>query len=194
MSEQPDHRTGPSRPAWWPSGWWPGGRNAAQRTQESERLRSPQPLVRTRLPSGRGAMEQPNITSDGAAILTPRFWAMVAATGIATGLFGDLMMWILFNVQYLAFGYHSGSLQHGIEQASALRRVSSLLIAGAFGGVAWYLLRRHTKGELSELDESIWNGDGQLSFRRRGRSRWLPPVRAAGRVRAWPDPFSPGSC
>jgi len=22
--------------------------------------------------------------------------------------------------------------------------------------------------------------------RRRGRSRWLPPVRAAGRVRAWP--------
>ena len=111
-------------------------------------------------------MEQPNITSDGAAILTPRFWAMVAATGIATGLFGDLMMWILFNVQYLAFGYHSGSLQHGIEQASALRRVSSLLIAGAFGGVAWYLLRRHTRGELSELDEPIWNSDGQLSFRR----------------------------
>jgi H+/Cl- antiporter ClcA len=111
-------------------------------------------------------MEQPNITSDGAAILTARFWAMVAATGIATGLFGDLMMWILFNVQYLAFGYHSGSLQHGIEQASDIRRVSSLLIAGAFGGVAWYLLRRHTRGELSELDESIWNGDGQLSFRR----------------------------
>jgi chloride channel protein, CIC family len=69
-------------------------------------------------------------------------------------------------VQYLAFGYHSGSLQHGIEQASGLRRVGSLLVAGAFGGVAWYLLRQRTRGEASELDESIWNGDGRLSFRR----------------------------
>jgi CIC family chloride channel protein len=161
MSEQPDRRPGPSRPAWWPI-----GRDGARPARESERLRSPQPLVRTRLPSGRGAMEQPNITSDGAAILSPMFWTMVAATGVATGLFGDLMMWILFHVQYLAFGYHSGSLQHGIEQASGLRRVSSLLVAGAFGGVAWYLLRRHTRGERSELDESIWNGDGRLSFRR----------------------------
>jgi chloride channel protein, CIC family len=165
MSEQPDRRPRPSRPSWWHTEWRPDGRNAAK-ARESERLRSPQPLVRTRLPSGRGAMEQPNITSDGAAILSPVFWAMVAATGIATGLFGDLMMWILFNVQYLAFGYHSGSLQHGIEQASDIRRVSSLLIAGAFGGVAWYLLRRYTKGEHSEIDESIWNGDGRLSFRR----------------------------
>jgi chloride channel protein, CIC family len=87
-------------------------------------------------------------------------------TALATGLLGDLMMAVLFNVQYLAFGYHSGSLQAGIEHASALRRVSSLLIAGAFGGVAWFLLRRYTKGEHSEIDESIWNGDGQLSWRR----------------------------
>jgi len=139
---------------------------ARRRAGESERLRTPQPLVRRRLPSGRGAMEQPNITSDTEAILSPMFWAMLALTGVATGLFGDLMMWILFNVQYLAFGYHSGSLQHGIEQASALRRVSSLLIAGAFGGVAWYLLRRYTRGERSEIDDAIWNGDGRLSFRR----------------------------
>jgi H+/Cl- antiporter ClcA len=111
-------------------------------------------------------MEQPNITSDGAAILSPRFWVMVALTGVATGLFGALMMWILFNVQYLAFAYQSGSLQHGVEQASDIRRVGSLLIAGAFGGVAWYLLRRSTKGERSEIDEAIWTGDGRLSFRR----------------------------
>jgi hypothetical protein len=39
----------------------------------------------------------------------PGFWAMAAVTGVATGLFGDLMMWILFQVQYLAFGYHSAA-------------------------------------------------------------------------------------
>ena len=137
-----------------------------QPARASERRRRPQPLLKQRMPSGRGAIEQPNITSGGAGVLTPRFWVMVALTGIAAGLLGALMMAILFNVQYAAFGYHAGSLQHGAAQASAARRVASLLIAGVFGGVAWFLLRRYTKGEPSELDEAVWNGDGRLSFRR----------------------------
>ena len=118
------------------------------------------------MPSGRGATEQPNITSAGAGVLTPRFWVMVVLTGIAAGLLGALMMAILFNVAYAAFGYHSGTFQHAVEQASALRRVGSLLIAGVFGGVAWFGLRRYTKGEPSEIDETLWHGDGRLSFRR----------------------------
>ena len=129
-------------------------------------MRRPQPLLKQRMPSGRGAMEQPNITSGGAGVLTPRFWLMLVLTGVAAGLLGALMMAILFNVQYAAFGYHEGSLQYGVEQASAARRVASLLIAGVFGGVAWFLLRRYTKGQPSEIDESVWNGDGRLSFRR----------------------------
>jgi hypothetical protein len=91
---------------------------------------------------------------------------MVVLTGIAAGLLGALMMLLLFNVQYAAFGYDEGSLQHGVEQASAARRVASLLTAGAFGGVAWFLLRRYTRGEPSEIDETLWNGDGRLSLRR----------------------------
>ena len=148
----------------------PSHRLSLSRTRRSarasERRRRPQPLLKQRMPSGRGAMEQPNITSGGAGVLTPRFWVMVVLTGIAAGLLGALMMAILFNVQYAAFGYHAGSLQHGVEQASAARRVASLLIAGAFGGVAWFLLRRYTKGEPSEIDEAVWSGDGRLSFRR----------------------------
>lgn len=111
-------------------------------------------------------MEQPNVNSDGDAALSPRFWALVCVTGVATGLFGDLMMLILFNVQRVAFGYHTGSFEAAVERVSGSRRVLVLLIAGAFGGVAWYLLRRHTKGEKSEVDEAIWAGDGKLSFRR----------------------------
>ena len=109
---------------------------------ETERKRVPPPLVRKRLASGRGATEQPNVTGDGDTALTPVFWAMVALTGVASGLFGDALMYVLFAVQHLAFNYHSGSLQAAVEHASALRRVASLLVAGAFGGVAWYLLRR----------------------------------------------------
>ena len=105
-----------------------------QRARASERQRHPQPLLKQRLPSGRGAMEQPNITSGGAGVLTPRFWLMVVLAGVAAGLLGALMMAILFNVQYAAFGYHEGSLQYGTEHAPTARRVASLLIAGVFGG------------------------------------------------------------
>jgi chloride channel protein, CIC family len=55
----------------------------------TERLRNPQPLLRHRIPSGRGATEQPNITSDGDKVLTPVFWVLVILTGVATGLLGD---------------------------------------------------------------------------------------------------------
>src|SRR5665213_2698720 len=80
----------------------------------SERQRVPQPLIKHRVPSGRGAMEQPNNTHE-AAKLTPRFWAMVVLTGIAAGLFGDLLMWVLFGVQHIAFNYHNGDLQSAVE-------------------------------------------------------------------------------
>ena len=109
-------------------------------------------------------------------MLTPRFWVMVVLTGIAAGLLGALMMLLLFNVQYAAFGYHSGTLQHGVEQASAARRVASLPIAGVFGGVAWFLLRRYTRGEPSEIDEALWNGEGRLSLRRCLGTSVIPEV------------------
>jgi chloride channel protein, CIC family len=87
-------------------------------------------------------------------------------TGIATGLFGDLLMLILYSVQHFAFAYHSGDLEQAVERASDTRRISSLMIAGAIGGPAWYLLRRYTKEERSEVDDAIWQGDSLLSFRR----------------------------
>jgi hypothetical protein len=86
----------------------------------SERVRRPQPLLKQRMPSGRGAME-PNITSGGAGVLTPRFWLMVVLAGVAAGLLGALMTAILFNVQYAAFGYHEGSLQYGTEAEARQR-------------------------------------------------------------------------
>jgi H+/Cl- antiporter ClcA len=94
------------------------------------------------------------------------FWAMVALTGIAAGLFGDLMMLVLFSVQHFAFGYHTGSLEAAVERASDLRRLVVLLAAGAIGGTAWFLLRRYTSGEKSDLDDVVWGEGAKLSFRR----------------------------
>ncbi len=144
---------------------WSARKRSPDSPRPSERLRIPQPLIRTRLPSGRGATEQPNVTSDGDTALTPVFWMVLVATGIAAGLFGDLLMFVLFSVEHLAFGFNAGPLQDGVRHASDLRRLIILPLGGLIGGVAWYLLRRYTDGK-SEIDDSIWNGDGKLSFRR----------------------------
>jgi H+/Cl- antiporter ClcA len=119
------------------------------------------------MPSGRGATEQPNATGDGDAALTLRFWVMVVLTGVAAGLFGDLLMLLLFNVQYLAFSYHSGTVEAAAERTGDVQRLVVLLVAGLFGGVAWYLLRRFTPGEKAEIDDVVWQQhDSRLSFRR----------------------------
>jgi CIC family chloride channel protein len=131
-----------------------------------QRVRTPAPLIGRRLPSGRGATEQPNNTDEGDAPLTPRFWLALLLTAVGTGLFGDLMMLVLHTFEHLAFGTGPGDYQSHVERASAARRVASLAIAGAFAGPAWYVLRRLTKGEHSEVDEAIWARDGRLSLRR----------------------------
>jgi chloride channel protein, CIC family len=130
------------------------------------RARVPPPLIRSRMASGRGATEQPNATGDGDAALTPVFWLMLALTGVAAGLFGDLMMLILFSVQDLAFGDRDGSLAAAAGHDSDARRIVVLLAAGVFAGVAWYLLRRLTPGEKTEIDDVVWREGQRLSFRR----------------------------
>jgi chloride channel protein, CIC family len=130
------------------------------------RVRVPPPLIRRRLPSGRGATEQPNVTGEGDTPYSPRFWLAVLVTGVCAGLFGMLMMAILFGFQRLAFGAGPDGLLTQLERTSPLGRVAPLLIAGAIAGPAWYLLRRWTAGERSEVDEVVWSGRGRLSFRR----------------------------
>ncbi|MGA7835081.1 MAG: chloride channel protein [Acidimicrobiales bacterium] len=138
----------------------------ARQKRESERLRVPPPLIKRRIPSGRGAMEQPNVTHDGATPLNPRFWLAVVLTGVAAGLFGDALMWILALTERVAFNYRSGSYQAAVAAASGERRIVSLVLAGLFGAVSWYLIRRYLRHERSEIDEAVWSGDGELSIRR----------------------------
>jgi chloride channel protein, CIC family len=137
-----------------------------KRSGESERLRVPQPLIRRRIASGRGAMEQPNVTSDGDAALTPTFWFALVLTGIATGLFGALLMWVLSWAERLAFNLHHGSYAVAVAKTSDLHRVLTLFIAGVLGATAWFLIRRYLRHEKAEIDESLWNGDAELSMRR----------------------------
>jgi len=133
---------------------------------ESERQRVPQPMIKRRIASGRGAMEQPNVTDDGEAKLTGVFWCCVVVTGVITGLIGDGLMAVLKVAEHAAFGYQHGSYAQAVAQSSDGRRVLMLLVSGLIGAGGWYLIRRYLSHEHAEIDDAIWNGDGELGFRR----------------------------
>ncbi|ODU02445.1 MAG: chloride channel protein [Pseudonocardia sp. SCN 72-86] len=134
----------------------------------SERRREPTPLLRNRIASGRGAMEQPNATGDGDVPLTFRFWAAVVLTGIGAGFVGVALMFVLFSVQGVAWGAGTptSDVEAAIAAAGPLHRVLPLLAAGIIAGVGWYVLRRVTAGQPAEVDDAIWRGDGKLSVAR----------------------------
>lgn len=111
-------------------------------------------------------MEQPNVTHDPDAPQTTRFWIAVVATGLVTGLFGDALMWVLYWAERLGYHYVSGSFQAAVEAVGEGRRVVALVVAAAIGATAWYLIRRYFAHEHAEIDEAVWNGTGELSFRR----------------------------
>lgn len=138
----------------------------SDKTRTSERVRSPQPYLKKRLPHGRGATEQPNAVGDGDAELTPKFWLMLALTGVGSGLFGILMMFILYSVQHATYHYNVGEFQIAVGKVTPTHRLIALLIAGALGGPAWYLLNKWTKGQKSEVDDIVWGGKGELGFKK----------------------------
>ncbi|MGH9020519.1 MAG: chloride channel protein [Acidimicrobiales bacterium] len=132
----------------------------------SERQRIPPPLIKRRIASGRGAMEQPNVTHDGEAALSARFWLAVAVTGVATGLLGDLLMAVLSLVERWAFHAHTSSYSSAVASSSDLRRVLNLVVAGVVGAGSWFLIRRYLRHERADFDDALWRGDADLGVRR----------------------------
>src|ERR1700742_165639 len=100
----------------------------ASRDRPSDRLRQPQPLLRHRLPSGRGAMEQPNVTGDDDVPLTARVWGALLLTGIGAGVLGVALMLVLFTVADLTFGPGAGpgNFQAAVAAAPPVRRVGAV--------------------------------------------------------------------
>jgi CIC family chloride channel protein len=137
---------------------------ASTRAQRA-RLRQPRPVLPYRVGSGRGATEQPNATSDPAE-LSPRFWALLVATGVAAGLAGIAMLLVLHAAQHAAFGYHHGGLESAVRRTAGSRRIIALALGGAVTGVGWYLIRRFMSDQRSDVDDALWAGDAKLSFRR----------------------------
>ncbi len=74
---------------------------------------------------------QPNVPGRGiVASYSLRFWGLVVAIGVATGLAGAALIALLRLVQHLAWSYHSGQFLAAVERSLDGRRVLVLLAGG----------------------------------------------------------------
>ncbi len=104
---------------------------------------------------------QPNL--DGDLELSPRFWALLAATGAVTGLAAGLLMRLLHAVQHLAWNYHAGSFFEAVARASAPRTLLVLTLAGLVIATLRRWLGHHGGGHGGEVSAAIWLNGGRIN-------------------------------
>lgn len=82
-----------------------------------------------------------------------RIIAVVALGGLAAGLVGAGLAWLLLEVQGLAYGLRADSLLADVVNSSPLRRVLAPTLAGLLVGLAWWWLRR--PGDPQDVEDGI---------------------------------------
>lgn len=119
---------------------------------------------------GRGALpvsHQPNVPGFGiVASYGARFWILVAAIGVATGLAGALLLELLRIVEEAAWSTdEAGSFLGGVEASSPVRHVVVLVLAGAIAGGGALLIQRASLPGGGEVSEALWLRDAKLPLR-----------------------------
>lgn len=110
-------------------------------------------------------MRQPNErSSDRAARLSPRFWALVLAVGVVAGLAGAGLLGILHGLERVAWG--PGGLLEAARATSPIHRVVVLSLAGALAGGGAYFLRHAIRGHGGGLTDGIWFHGGEFPLAR----------------------------
>ncbi len=92
-----------------------------------------------------------------------RFWGLVGAVGVVTGIGASALMALLGLVERLAFGSGHGTFLADVRSASDLRRVVVLLLAAvivAAAGLARW--GRTSAAGATEVSEALWLRSGRL--------------------------------
>ena len=82
--------------------------------------------------------------------------ALAVLGGVAAGLVGAAMAWLLLRIQALTYGVTSESLLDEVRAASDWRRVAGPLVGGLLAGLGWWWLRR--RGRVGAVEDALGEG------------------------------------
>jgi H+/Cl- antiporter ClcA len=108
------------------------------------------------------ARQQSNTGSLGE--LSPRFWCLALATGVAAGVGAIAMMAVLRGVQHAVFSYHAGEYSAAVARHGDLRRVAVLAGGGLAAGIGLWIMRRFLGGTGEQPTAVVWTRQGRLSL------------------------------
>jgi chloride channel protein, CIC family len=100
------------------------------------------------------------------ADLSPSFWGLAVATGVAAGVGAIAMMALLHAVQHAAFSYRTGEYSTAVARHGDLRRLLVVFCGGVVAGAGWWFMRRRLGGTGGEPTRAVWSGRDDLSLSR----------------------------
>ena len=108
---------------------------------------------------------QPNVPGQGIiAGYGAQFWGLVVAIGVAAGLGGALLMWILERITRLAWGHDALTFLGAVERTSDLERVLILLLAGVVTAVGGLVIRQLRGFGGAEVSDVVWREEGRMAL------------------------------
>lgn len=105
---------------------------------------------------------QPNVGPGPWRLFGLRFWGVLIAGSVATGLAAGLLMKLLWAVEHLAWNEGGGTFLDGVQHSGSLHRVLVVSMAGLLVIATRLLLRLRGSGHGGELTAAIWFGAGTL--------------------------------
>lgn len=117
--------------------------------------------------STRWFSHQPNLPGRGiTAAYTPKFWLIVVALGLATGVAGSALMEVLKLAEHVFWNFppHDGSFLHAVRATPAWQHIAVLAAAAGVVGVGILTLRRLPSSGGGEVTETLWLHNGRMSL------------------------------
>lgn len=106
--------------------------------------------------------DQPNTVDHSNDLpLTGKFWLILLAVGMATGIAGGLLMKLLRLVQHIAWGYKTGAFLDAVLATSYAHRTAVLALAGIVALSALWIFSR-LKWREANVSRAIWKEQGDV--------------------------------
>src|SRR5579859_5374790 len=108
---------------------------------------------------------QPNVTGQGLiASYSARFWGLILALGLITGVLASALMALLKLTEHLAYGYRKGPYLDGVSASPGWRHVVVLLLAAVIVILALRVLGRLPAAGGTDVSEALWLRGARLAW------------------------------